>query len=359
MATKYKIYLVNLQASSKKFWCFLDQPIQDLSGEVYANSSAFLTVPPFNPAQTNSFTIPLQYKVAVGASNKAVKLNTLVQSDMIFSTDLEKKWKATYTQDGHNVGPVLASDGSAGLKTVVMDTNQYDKSKEPINSWYGSMTFGIESENGFIGQTWSPDPLSQYTIVPKVNFYVATGNFQSSRLADINEISLNSANITAQSFDFGNECTVTLNSDGSWDVSPGKPNASLMHMSRLMDTHQTLVQIQEKFVNMVSMASAQAAPALALAGYGPEETERRSKGITINKSKSKAADTDGFLTGTITVGTAVGLGFAYIISAGITLDITYRRDDGLRFDFKYNGAASREALQQAFAAGKELLFLGR
>lgn len=155
---------------------FLSEPQADYKDTVFANSSAYLTVPLFTGSQDNYFTVPLQYVVQAGASNKVVGLKTKINSSVNEETDLGEAWGLEYFID--NEGPVLSKvQDAAPLTDVLIVTNDYDKNREQPNNWYNNITFGVRSENGFMGVTWSPQPQTKYMIRPKVEFYISNGTF--------------------------------------------------------------------------------------------------------------------------------------------------------------------------------------
>ncbi|QLK61117.1 hypothetical protein GE278_10260 [Enterobacteriaceae bacterium Kacie_13] len=359
MPTTYTIHLKNLQSADKTFWCFLNFPESQISADVYANSSANLTVSQHQHGQDDSFSIPLQYVVQAGASNKAVALNTLIQSSIKKNTDLATAWHADYYPANKGPSLYVASDEPApGNKEVDVWTNDFDKSQEPLQKWFSSLTFGVMSESGFMGVTWSPDPEQTYRIQPKVQFYVATGNFESNKLADITAISSKAANITGDSFDGNNECTVTLKTNGQWLVEPGNTNATSNGdstlLSNLVKTNMELATAQSMLVAMYSGQLPSGTPSVLRT-----DKYATSTGIKIKKQLS-LTEGDGeeniLITGTITIATAIAVGFAYMIASGITLTITRRAATGLEFDFNYNGTRGAEAVQQAFAAGQSIDF---
>lgn len=253
MPTEYKINLVNLTSTSQLMWCFLSEPESTISEEVYANSNTNLNVPPSTGKEQNSFTIPLQYSVQAGASNNAVGLNIQITSSVTESTDLGVGWLASYTQDSVNTPPTLETMDATLDDELAITTNIYEKEDEPINSWYGSMTYGVQSSDGFIGITWSPTPATTYQIKPKVTFYVAIGDFSTNTLADINTISSSAAVVTEADFDRNNECTVTRNSDGSWVIEPGNTTpTSLSAELILLNSHLNLSSAHNELVKLVS-----------------------------------------------------------------------------------------------------------
>ncbi len=221
--TNYKIYLVNEGSGGENFWCFLQQPKMNLTGDVFANSNTSLFVIP-NYQGTNKFTIPLQYTLGAGASNNAVGLNIQIDSAIMKDVSLEDIWDVKYATAPPKQGPNISleqgtksSDGTIGAKS-----NNFDKVTNENNKWFSNMNFGIQTANGFIGITWSPSPSNTTTITPKFAFYVSTGNYTSNDLADLTTISNKSAKIELSNFK-NLEATVTLTSRGEWLVTPGAP----------------------------------------------------------------------------------------------------------------------------------------
>jgi hypothetical protein len=95
------------------------------------------------------------------------------------------------------------------------------------------LSFGIETESGFAGVTWSPDPNVKYTIKPKLNFYVSVATYTSDTLADITEISATSANVPSSIFDSAGNATVVYKSNGEWAVTTGKPTT--LHLALVQE----------------------------------------------------------------------------------------------------------------------------
>ena len=249
MAATYKIYLVNLQLESKKFWCFLDQAIRGLpSDKVLGNSNAFLTVPTFGPNRQDLFSIPSAYTLGVGASKKPVERYNFIESTYMVPLALEEGWLASYFQNGENRGPILTADRPTNKKDIRVSTNVYDKKKEPINDWNGSMNFGIKSDNVSIGNTWSHDSDRSYYIRPRFNFFITTGSYEPRHLVDLQAIEANAARVGRSNFDAALKCTVILHTDGSWTVQAGDPSQlpKLFNLScRLKNTSQLLMKISE------------------------------------------------------------------------------------------------------------------
>ncbi len=222
--TNYKIYLVNQGSVAKNFWCFLQEPQGVPSSQVYANSDAMLSVLP-NYGGTNSFTIPLQYVLGSGASNQAVGLDVQIDSNYIKDVQLEQMWEVNYATVPPPQGPLMKLEqGTTAPKgTIGAKTNDFDQVHNENNGWFSNMSFGIQSANGFMGLTWSPNPSDTNIITPKFAFYIATGSYSNNSLADITVISNTSARVELT--DFQNlEATVTLTSTGTWEVTPGKPS---------------------------------------------------------------------------------------------------------------------------------------
>ncbi|WP_075343586.1 hypothetical protein [Tenacibaculum agarivorans] len=221
--TDYKIYLVNKGSSVKNFWCFLKQPEGINSPKVYANSSAMLSVIP-NYEGINTFTIPLQYIIGAGSHNNAVGLDVKIDSNIVKKVSLQESWAANYSTVPPKQGPLLTinQDTTSATDTIGIKSNTFDRVANENSSWYSSMSFGIESANGYVGVTWAPSPNDSSTITPKFAFYIATGNYTSNALADIETISNESAKIELSNFN-NLEATVTLTATGEWLVTPGKP----------------------------------------------------------------------------------------------------------------------------------------
>lgn len=223
--TNYKIYLVNKSASTKNFWCFLEKPEGVPNEKVYANSDTMLSVLPNYPG-TNKFTIPVSYQVGVGATNKAVGLNIKIDSNIMEDAKLTDLYHAKYATAPPKQGPVLTLDQqqSSPANTIGITSNPFNQIQNENNGWYSNMSFGIKTANGFIGVTWAPSPNEDSTITPKFAFYIATGDYTSNSLADINSISSTSAKVTLDRFK-NLEATVTLDSSGRFIVTPGRPDS--------------------------------------------------------------------------------------------------------------------------------------
>lgn len=355
----YNIYIVNKSTDSQTFWSFLDKPEVTTNETIYANSSSYLTVAPNRSSQSNYFSIPVQFKVGVGASNQAVKLKTRVTSSELLDTNLNQGWQATYYDPTKHQGPILSQEGTSGPKTITVMTNQYAQDQEGPNTWYSNISFGMQTQSGFMGVTWKPNPLKTYTITPKVGFYIATGSYTSNHLADISDISSVSAHVTQASFDDALDCTVTYNSDGTWSIAAGKPSNAAADL--LLEAHAALASAHEVLVR--KLVGDNKPMSLAMPSVIMEEVEtakpveRTSKGIKFDDGAYEPDPaTNPRITGTITVGRVVAAGALYILAAGVRLRITRRHPNGLEFDFEYDGQRSRQALRDLFGVNAIVRF---
>jgi len=224
MVALYNIHLINHSASTEVFWCFLAQP-QELANTpgVYANSSVCIAIDA-NALETNHFMIPVEYVVGAGASNIAVGLNVFVDSSDTQNADIGQTWEASYASSPPNMGPNLFLTGTPSpADTIGITTNAFDQMTNEANGWFSNQSFGIMTDAGFMGMSWSPSPNTRTTITPRLGFYITTGAFSANGLADWTSVS-NDAALVQAPFDFSqNNCTVTLTASGAWKVSPGAP----------------------------------------------------------------------------------------------------------------------------------------
>lgn len=220
--TNYTIYLKNESSDYKNFWCFLEKPAGLPNSGVFANSSVCLNVLP-NYGGINKFVIPTQYSLGAGASNQAVGLGVQIDSSIIRNSQLKQTWEAQYATippyQGPNVN--LVQGERSPDNTIGLLSNSFDRVRNENGKWYSNASFGIQTQNGFLGVTWSPSPNDQNTITPKFSFYIATGSFTSYELADLATISRGSAKVELS--DFKNlEVTVILTATGEWLVQSGR-----------------------------------------------------------------------------------------------------------------------------------------
>ncbi len=346
MPTNYTIYLINQSSTTQTFWCFLARP-QEVASDptVFANSSASLAIDSNDPS-TNSFTIPVQYVVAAGASNNAVGLNVKVNSTISRDSDLTQVWDATYADVPPNKGPklVLNSD-SVGPNSLKIISNPFAQDSNEALNWYASQSFGIETAAGFMGMSWSPSPNQSRTLTPKLSFYVSTGSFGASTLADWTQVSNDSAQVNVPGNFSAGACTVTLLNNGKWKITPGKPTA-LMLMSDLgfltSDAHRELLAL-----SYLESGKVQRDEVTAVSWPKQE----------VLNAAVEGGETDTYLTGTITVATALTASFAYFIISGIQFTIT-RTAGANTVEFSYNGQQSAQAIKELVVAGVNALFGG-
>ncbi|PCH65947.1 MAG: hypothetical protein COC04_00530 [Gammaproteobacteria bacterium] len=254
MSTEYKIYLVNGTGRTQKFWCFLEKPKSSIAGDVYANSSTSLIIGGSQGGK-NSFTIPVNYVLSAGASNHAVGLDTKIESSVTNNADLKEVWLAEYfnVADGGKRAPEMAlvAGQSSPERTLAFQSSNFNRAVNEARDWYSSMSFGIQTSNGFIGSTWSPEPGATVTIEPKLTFYIGTGNYSSNQLANFTEVSTVSAAVPLSKFDLLGEATVTLDSESNWVVTSGAPSSSNEHLGQLIESHLELSRSQSHLVKMI------------------------------------------------------------------------------------------------------------
>ncbi|MBR0695882.1 hypothetical protein [Bradyrhizobium lablabi] len=341
MVDTYTIYLVNKSADTQLFWCFLAPP-QELVNDpkVYANSSANLAVRP-NSVASNYFQIPIQYLVGAGASTNAVGLNVVVVSNVINDANLQDTWEASYANWPPNEGPTMAKTGvQAPANTIAIASNPYDKVNNENNGWFANQSFGIQSEAGFIGMTWDPAPNQTRTLTPKLTFYLATGDYNSNALASWNDVSNDAQAVNAPGDFSYNKCTVTYSASGTWSVTPGEPPTLALAEDLdwfLSDAHNELV-------------------ALAYLNKGKGETDKLVS-VHWDSTASRVEGPEVFITGTITVATALTAAFTYFFISGVKCDIR-SRPSGTTVRFSYDGNQSAQHIKSLFTVGASLIFGG-
>lgn len=337
----YTIYIVNKSADAQLFWCFLAPP-QELVNDpkVYANSSANLEVVPNSPA-SNYFEVPVQYVVGAGASTHAVGLNIQIVSNITNDANLQDTWQANYANWPPNEGPTMAKSGvQAPANAIAIASNAYDRVNNENNGWFGNQSFGILTEAGFIGMTWDPEPDQTRTLTPKLTFYVATGDYSANSLASWNDVS-NSAQAVNAPGDFSyNKCTVTYLPNGTWSIAAGPPPTLALTEDLdwfLSDAHNELV-------------------ALAYLSKGKTQTDTV---VTVhwNSGTFAVEGSEVFITGTVTVATALAAAFTYFVLSGVKFDIK-SQPSGTTVKFSYNGNKSAQYIQSLFTAGAQLIFGG-
>jgi hypothetical protein len=179
------------------------------------------------------------------------------------------------------------------------------------------------------------------SMTPKVKFWLTSGAIIAQ-----NEVLESNVTSNAAAFDFKdglNNAVIKLNSDNTWS----KPEYSATPM--LKGDAETSLQSAPTAAGLISDNRKSSS--------ADNEAYSKSDGIYFSEGKSESsASSNGLITGVITIQTAIGIGFAYIIASGIKLQITGSNDKGTSFKFSYSGRESQAALAAIFAAGKDLLF---
>jgi hypothetical protein len=341
MPNKYTIYLENQGTDPQTFWCFLAPP-QELAGQagVFANSSAQLEVAPNSPA-TNIFGIPVQYKVGAGASNNAVGLGVQITSSVVLDAELMNQFNAAYANVPPPEGPTLSVAGtSSPANTISISSNAFNKGDNEANGWFSNQSFGIETESGFIGMTWSPDPQTTRTLTPTLTFYVATGTFSSNSLARWTDISNSSATLQVPNDFLLGSCTVTLTATGELSHSPGPPAS------------------QALATNLAWFRSQAHAELVALAYLSSGDVVSDTLESVSFDSGLQAESGVNYVSGTITVKAAVAVGFSYFLLSGIRFNID-KNPNGTTFHFSWSGTQAASSIRALFKAGSSVQFGGK
>lgn len=340
MPSEYTIYIVNKSETKKRFFCFLDRP-KDLEAnpKVYANSNASVNVDTGYPGRTR-FIIPIQYKINAGCSNKAVQLRIRVQADNPSDIELGQTWEANYYPPADTQGPIVTNKGATvDPKQVNFLTNTFAKNTEAEYSWYSNLSFGKETEQGFIGFTWSPEPGSSRSIQPTVKFYINYGSFESNVLAEWTEVSRNAAEVSA--FSPKGEATVTLEANGSWTVTASPP--TLASMIGGLGGHLSDEDVEQAALTSFSLIE--------------DQIDTVEGVVWRDQNVQTEAGLNTYLVGTLTVRGALTASFAYFILSGIKFEIGRDRAGMSTFSFSYNGERSAASIKALFRAGATI-FLG-
>jgi hypothetical protein len=346
MTDTYTIYLQNQSAEPQNFWCFLAPPeaLSDDPG-VFANSSASITVVPHYHG-TADFVIPVQYIVDAAASNHPVGLAVTVEANYSDNASLGDVWDATYSNAPPNQGPTLLKASNDKSKNISIVTNAFNRLSNERAGWFSSQTFGIETEAGFIGMTWSPDPGQTRTLTPELTFYVSVGKYGANKLAHWDQVSNTSATISApSSFDDLNKCTVTYTQSGGWLVSAGPPVSLAftkdLSFLRSQEHHElmAIAYMEAGDVTKDTLVSVKWEGSMDSMGEG------RAVGIT-------------HLTGTVTVATALGAAFTFFFLNGVRFAISGNSAGARTFRFSYEGDRAAASVKGLFKAGAQLIFGG-
>lgn len=228
MTDQYNIYLVNKADEEKTFWCFLERPKEVLDDTgVFANSSAYVSVDPSDPG-TSMFEIPVQFLVSASSSTTPFKSGQTVQVETKSTLDVDLKDNCSIQySDTKRLSPKLSIVGQTSPDdTITITTQDFDKVQaQRTQGWYSTQTFGINTAQGFIGMTWSPEPGEDKTLTPTLKFYVSTGEHGNNTLADWTTVSHEALVLSVpDSFDTDTlSVTVELGGDGKWTPKPGAP----------------------------------------------------------------------------------------------------------------------------------------
>ena len=149
----------------------------------------------------------------------------MIAPGYLCNTELGKQLDIQYGDPAQHRLPIMTETGSiTNPNALLLQTLPYDKDEEAQANWYANQSFGIETPQGYIGMTWSPNSGQPLTLIPNLTFYVAIGDYGVNQLASLEQVANNAAVVTApNSFDAGNEATVTCTQEGRWIVAPGSP----------------------------------------------------------------------------------------------------------------------------------------
>ncbi len=369
MTTEYTIYLVNESLDKKTFWCFLAPP-KELEGnrDVFANSSTNLTIAS-KATSINFFTIPVQYVAGGAASNHALGLSLKVNSLSTRKVDLGDIWEIDYVTTADDCtgkeGPSMKKlSDKVRDDQISLKSNPFNKEQNENCKWYSNMSFGIKTEDGFIGMTWSPSPSETTTLTPKLTFYVQIGEFGSNELASWTKVSNKAAVIQVPDSFQHYETTVTLNSTGGWDITPGAPPntvsaAASGFTDNLIDSHRSLLAAMTELWGLVK---GKGGANLLLSGDTLSSAKKDQTDVvesvqwrTSFKDKISGNTT---LTGTITVKTALAAAFAYFILSGskVRFQVGSPRPDATQFEFSYDGTDSAGSIKKLFKPNAQITF---
>jgi len=368
MATEYTIYLINNSAATQVFWCFLAPPVELASDPgVFANSSTSLAVASMAPG-INTFTVPVQYVVGAGASNNAVGLNIKINSSITENAELGEMWDANYVTIPPNMGPTMVLDDlSVAPTALAIKSNAFNRAVNEAGGWFSNMSYGIQTYQGFIGMSWSPDPSKTRTITPMLKFYIGTGTYGANSLASWTEVSNDSAVLSVPSSFKYNKTTVTYTETGKWKVTPGEPallsSTSYLLRSRdnelpsLIESHHLLSEAHAKLVSLAEPDCAEPRDDDAPVGStgGSTQTDEL-VGVKWDPTVSAGAGGETHLSGTLNVNVALAAAFTVFVLSGVNFTISRAPVGGTTVWFSYVGQQSAEAIKKLFVAGAKLFF---
>ncbi len=233
------------------------------------------------------------------------------------------------------------SGTKAPPNSIAIVANPFNQITNENNHWFSNQSFGIETASGFIGMSWSPKPNQKRTLIPKLKFYVSTGDFDSNSLADWNDVSNTSIEIDVPSSFLYGDCTVTYDQSGNWSQTPGKPSTHSLVQNLgwfQSDAHTELV-------------------ALAYLSQGKVQTDEL-KSVHWDKQTVLVDVNQTHLSGTVTVAAALTAAFTIFVLGGVTFILSGSTAGATTVHFSYNGTQSVQALQALFTAGAQLAFGG-
>ena len=266
MPNKYKIYVVSQKKNEETFWVFLKQP-KELAADkkVFANSSAFMTLSKADKGK-NSFTVPVQFKVQASAHNAPVKLGVEISTEDSENAALGENFTALFQVPSKHAAPSVSKEQSKNEEGQIwLKCSSYDHDEEGPEGWYGSLFYGVETEEGIIGMNWSPDPGVTRKITPDMSFYITTGTFGENTLASWSDVANSPAELDAtKDFDEALKCTVVLKSNGGWVHHAGPPTQADIHppvamgadteiLRHLVESHQLLCESHDRLIALARL----------------------------------------------------------------------------------------------------------
>ncbi|WP_096526710.1 hypothetical protein [Candidatus Nitrosoglobus terrae] len=208
--------------------------------------------------------------------------------------------------------------------------------------------------------TWSPDLGDIRKLQPKSTFFVNTGSFGSNNLAKWTDVGRNAATIfVPDSFDADNNCTVTYTPTGGFEVKKGKPESTLLETSTnlyssLIQSHLLLCNAHGKLIETVSST-------LTITDItGDNCTMDELVSVTYDTQQSSIfGDTSlTYLSGTITVKTALAASFAFLALGGVAFSVQGTLGNNT-FKFSYTGDKPLQVLKELIIKGAQLCFTNR
>ncbi len=220
MSTTYTINVRNLQQDPVTMWLFLAAPKYSTNpSQVFQNSTTFLQVPTYNPNSHQIFKASVQYLLEAGQQTVPVEIGNQIISNTTIDASLDTGYLANYSSQMGGFPSLSAGSTTVppAADNMVVQTNTFT----PVQSYYNSMTFGVQTSSGMTGVTWTPSPNIDYAITPTLTFYVAVGSYASNVLAEIDATSATNAVLKTGyggSFNQFNNSWVTYEVDGTWQV---------------------------------------------------------------------------------------------------------------------------------------------